>query len=536
LGRKNKQHKDQKTPYKNKRRAGSDDNLFDWIAAHKKILLLLSLILYISLGTVHFSSGLSTTGDNAEFVVLAQSLAQGDGYKTINNPHPHAHKKYPFGFPALLALFYHLFYLNYIGYKIVVFLLSIATLFLLSKWLDDCKPYLLISILLLMALNLKILEYSSLILSETPFLLFVVLGFLFFKQFDKSAKTSHFLYGLISWGTAYYIRSIGIVLLLSLIIYLLIKREYKWMYITFFASILIIMPWQVWTNMHGGSSYLNSLQMKNPYSPQLGKVTISDIIFERVPLNFKGYFFTFIPETLIPGFKYHKTDTMDFVGALLSLSVLGGFILNFWKKWDLKGWYFLGTLSLVLLWPEVWMGERFIFGIIPLILFYFVVFFDNIIKRVTKLQKRQARLFTGCIAIFLVLLTSKQIKYSNPQTQYTPDWVNYKYTLFWLKHNVPSDAVIACRKPYLAYLWSGKKTVGIPRTSNKKNVYQRFFSDGVDYLIYDGFFWTSTTRRNMSPVINKNRTDFQAVYGLKKPSTYILKFNATNLDKEEKNK
>jgi hypothetical protein len=509
-----------------------ESNLFNWLETHKKDVLLLVFIVYVLSGIVHFSTELSTIGDNAQFIILGQSLAEGKGYKPINLPTPTGHTKYPFGFPALLALFYPLFHLNYLGYKIVVFLFSIATFYFLFKWLNSYPVYLLFSFLFLMALNLKYLEYSSLILSETPFLFFLVLGFYYFRQFDKSAKTYHFIIGILSWGIAYYMRTIGIVLFPALFLYLLFRKEYKWVIATILLTIVIITPWQLWTNMHGGISYLKALQMKNPYSPHLGKTSFSEIITQRIPLNFKGYFFSFIPETLFTVFKTQKFMFRDLLGALLTLSVIAGFLFDFWKKWDLKGWYFLGTMGVVLLWPEVWMGERFLFGIIPLILFYFIYFFYRIIKKSSRSEKMQSQLFLGVTAVLLVLLLIMQFDFTNPQTQYSPDWINYKQAMIWLKHNASPDEVICCRKPYLGYLWSGKKTIGVPAILDQNEMYKIFNSSGVTYLLYDGFYWSSTARRYLGPIIQKNQSDFTIVYALDNPPTYVLKFKPTMQGKE----
>ncbi len=114
----------------------ADHNLLEWLQTNKTTALLLILLAYILSGTIHFSTELSIIGDNAQLVVLGQSLAEGKGYKTVNRPNPSSNTKYPFGFPALLALFYHIFHLNYLGYKIIIFLFSIGTLYFLYRWFE----------------------------------------------------------------------------------------------------------------------------------------------------------------------------------------------------------------------------------------------------------------------------------------------------------------------------------------------------------------------------------------------------------------
>lgn len=507
----------------------AENDPLKWLQANRTTIVLVIFFAYILCGTAHFSTELSTIGDNAQLFVLGQSLAKGDGFKTINRPNPGDNTKFPFGFPALIAVFYPIFHFNYLGYKIIIFLFSIGTLYFLFRWFENYSLLFFLSFLLLIALNLKILEYSSLILSETPFLCFVVLGFYLFYRFDKLAKYKYFFLGLLSWGCAYYIRSIGIVLFPALFLYLLFRKEFKVAIAAAVIAAIIITPWQLWTSMHGGASYFKALQMNNPYSPHLGKIGLYEVFTRRIPANFKGYFFTFLPETIIPVFKTQKFQLKDLLAAILSLSVVAGFIIDFWKKWDLKGWYFLGTIAIVLLWPEVWMGERFLFGIIPLIVFYFVYFIYKSIDRFSASRKSFNNLYSAAAIVLIAIPGIMQFNFKNPQTQYTPDWVNYKRSALWIKENTPDDAVIVCRKPYLGYLWSERKTISIPTKFDKNEVYEYFTSQGATHLIFDGFYWSGTTRRYLGPIIKENIPDFPLAYELKNPYTYVLEFKPENV-------
>jgi hypothetical protein len=62
--------------------------------------LLGAALLYAS----HLHPYLGDYGDDAEFLILGQSLATGQGYAWINSPEHPAHNRYPPGYPLLLAL------------------------------------------------------------------------------------------------------------------------------------------------------------------------------------------------------------------------------------------------------------------------------------------------------------------------------------------------------------------------------------------------------------------------------------------------
>ncbi len=502
------------------------NNWEKWIGLHRFPLMLVLLGLYLLLGVAHFQTQLSTIGDNAQFVVLAKALATGEGYREINSPHQPFHRKYPIGFPLLLAAFYPVFTLHPLGYKIVIFLISLVGMWLLYRWFEDEPVTLFFPFLLSITLNLKIHEYNSLILSETPFLTAVALGFVWFRKWERHPQLGYFLLGLGSFGMAYYLRSVGVVLFPAVIIYLLVHRRYRWAGIGLLCSLLLLTPWQIWLLIHGGSNYLQQLMMRNPYSPDLGNISLKELFLWRFPKNLSEYLLTFFPETLLPIFKRWQVLyplPFELLGLLFSYTILSGFVLNFWKRWDLKGWYFLGTLGVIFFWPEVWASERFIFGIIPLILYYFLWALRSFSHRI-KLLRRPNAVFFLLTGLYFVVLIYLHSNYHNPQTLYFSDWQNYRECARWIKQNTPPEAVIACRKPYLAYLWSNRRTVGIPRTSDDDKVYRRFEENRVTHLIFDTFYWSNTTVRYLTPVIEAHPEDFEILYLVTNPDTFVMQF------------
>ena len=75
-------------------------------------------------------------GDNAQYIFLAESLFQGKGYRTINQPKEPIHNTYPPGYPLLLlpiiALAGRNFLLMHI--EIIIFsLLSLTFLYAINK-------------------------------------------------------------------------------------------------------------------------------------------------------------------------------------------------------------------------------------------------------------------------------------------------------------------------------------------------------------------------------------------------------------------
>jgi len=491
-----------------------------------------SLSLLILTSIWHFQAQLSIIGDNAQFLTLAESLVKGRGYEYANFPYPAPSTKYPFGYPFLLAPLFLLFnYHTFIGYKILTLLLTWGSLYLVYKLFENENPLLSNIVVLLTALNLLILEYSSLILSEIPYLFFSLWGLVLFQKWEKNQNIRNFLVALLIISIAYYMRSIGIVFGGALLLYFAVRREIKLLLIGIAVLIVLALPWNIWTQMHGGSSYFQILTSKNPYSPYLGTVSASDMV-QRAFFNFKGYFFSYIPEVYLPGFinftKKLPQGQSIFLGILLIVPLLVGYIVRLVRNRSLMEFYLLGYMGTLLLWPEVWLTNRFLVGIVPFIIFYFLLGF----REIPILLKWQSSISKPLLQfVFLILLIPTlwgQLNFQNTQTIYTPDWKNYFAAAEWVKNNTSPETIVACRKPYLFYIRSTRKTVKFKLSRKAEEIINDFRKKNVDVLIYDGFFWSGTTRRYLGPVIRKYPNRFAVLKEYKNPSTYVLKLNLDN--------
>jgi hypothetical protein len=99
----------------------------------KSILLLLVLFIYCALSILLFDPKLSTGGDNAIYIILAESISTGKGYKNIYMPDEPEHTQYPFGFPLLLALFMLIFGSNILGLKVFILLFGCGATYFMYK-------------------------------------------------------------------------------------------------------------------------------------------------------------------------------------------------------------------------------------------------------------------------------------------------------------------------------------------------------------------------------------------------------------------
>ena len=104
-----------------------------WEASRQMVTSQRFLVMLISIcalfGLVRFDSiQVGTFYDDGRYIILAESIATGQGYRLINFPYAPAEEAFPPGWPLLLAPFTHFFPGNYTLLKVLSFLFVLATI------------------------------------------------------------------------------------------------------------------------------------------------------------------------------------------------------------------------------------------------------------------------------------------------------------------------------------------------------------------------------------------------------------------------
>ena len=326
------------------------------------------------MGILLFDANLSLTGDNAQFINLGRSLADGHGLAETIEGEPIPHTKYPFGFPLLLAIVHILFPSNLIALKSLVVLLyaiSIPLTYLLIRRFAAPTPALGVSTLCLVSPLL--LDYSHQVMSEIPFLLFSLIALLLLHRAHSDSSTkdtkdtkggkaflfrisscpSWILLAIIAIIAAYYIRSAGIILIGTGILFFALHKKWKEAGFIALGSVLLALPWQIRNASLGGTPYINQLLSINPYRPEEGALTFTTLI-ERILTNLEIYGIHIIPHIFLPSF----IDANYFVGLFFSGLILYALISGLIKR-NLLIVYLTCYLGLYILWPQVWSDTRF---------------------------------------------------------------------------------------------------------------------------------------------------------------------------------
>jgi hypothetical protein len=479
-------------------------------------------------GLLFFDEKLSLSGDNAEFVILGRALAAGKGLVYMNIPDLPPGTKYPPGFIAILALFDLAVPDSIVAMKVVAllaFVFSIPLIYLLLIRHTTRKVTLYVCGFCVLSPTL--LEFSSQVMSEIPFLLVSFVTLLLLDR--RRPGATGILPTLLVMMAAYYIRTVGIALVASVLLILLLKKEYRLCGLVAAGAILIALPWSLHSQSSGGSPYLRQFLSVDPYRPDSGVLGLGTLI-ERIVENLGSYSFKMIPSIVLPvPFLSipRLTDyppTLFILAAIPSVLVLYFVVAGFWTKGVSTPRVFLLVYSsTLLLWPSIWADFRFLIPIVPLLYLAVIWSVLDIGSRVGNWRKVWRKL---CFAAAFVIFTSSVIGSADLYSRkgwYPPNWDAYFKAGLWIRDHTTSDVVVACRKGYLMHLVSGRMTTGY-KWEEPDKVMAGFEKDGVDLVVLDELPFNSTPRY-LVPAINANRRRFRIAHQVPNHDTFVLVFD-----------
>jgi len=483
-----------------------------------------------------FNPELSIKGDDAVYVVLGMSWAQGSGNSIICQPGEPANTMVPPGYPLLLAPFLALSSDSWVPLKLlsaVLFLLSLPLIFLIIRNRSG-QTLLALGVAVLSAINLNLLDYSYRIMTEIPYLFFSLLGIWILGRALLAGANAMSRRNLIFLGGAilvllfaYHVRSIGIVLPFALIFLLLLRKQYRLVLLTVLLTLLLILPWAIRNQTVGqGESYIAQFLLKNPYDPTLGGITAGGML-TRIISNIKTYGINIIPQALFPSHS-PLISIQSLPGILLPLGVLAtlltilGFVHKVKKKITLLEIYTVLFLGICVLWPEVWSGMRFIVPVVPFVFYYFLVGVATLAGKLSSWSS--PALGKSMISVIVILMVISSISGLNTASKrlhtYPPAWQNYFYAAQWCRDNTDQEDIFVARKPSLFYLRARRQVLRYPYTTDHEEMMTFMAENGVDYVIVGHL--SGTTGRYLVPAVQANSDKFQVVHMVENPNTLVL--------------
>mgnify|MGYP000105983660 CR=1 FL=1 len=463
-------------------------------------------------------------GDSAQYIILAESIVEGKGYKAINYPGDPFFHYYPPVFSLLLSPIIYFWGRNFYLMHILVAFLGYLSLFFLysifKKYIYEKRAFL---VTILFAINwLFVLYCSKYILSEIPYLFFSVLTIFFVNKYSERSsfldRTGWFvLLGLI---LCYFTRYIGISLFLSTLIALLFSRQkLKKTVFIFSGFMFFFILWQVIIYILNSSfsvSHYKQFILLDPYRPFLGNVlfNVKFIILrfiEGVNYYYKilGKLFFFIGKKSLLG---------DFLFLLSFIIVLFGILYTFLRdKGCLLCYYFLIYFLMIVLWPFK-EGERFVLPILPFAYFYFITGIKKILSFLSL------KVFWGCfygIILFLIISNVASLFLINTASKdLPPSFQHFISCNVWARRNLPSEGVIFSRKPTITYFYTNHKSMVYPFTINPDEIWREIKNNNIKYIIVDEF--SRETYYYFLPFLYKYHNKLKLLYRIKNTGIFEI--------------
>ena len=168
-------------------------------ATRNRKIILAFLLIYIVLSLLLFDLRLFTGGDNVMYVILAESIVSGKGYRDIHMPEEPLHTKYPFGFPLLLSALMLVFGTNIIVFKIFVLLTGCFSIFFAYRIYEHLFGARANAVMPLYITIPLLLEYNHWILTEIPFLCLSLIAVYSIIKAEKGLKHMYYV-GFVASG------------------------------------------------------------------------------------------------------------------------------------------------------------------------------------------------------------------------------------------------------------------------------------------------------------------------------------------------
>jgi hypothetical protein len=505
------------------------------VSSWVKLFVVVQLVLL----AVQFTPDLSTNGDDARYYLLGKALHDGKGFRQIQHPTLPVEGTYPIVFPLLLSIV-HFVSSSILLAKIVQSVLgALVTVFCFYLFRIYSKN-LLLPLIALCATSATLVQFSSSLMSEIPYLFFSLLA-LYLYELSIVRPKNHWLFWLTIALSVFpmHCRSVGLAFSASWLLTTLLTKRYR--YLVAHAAVLAITVVLFHMATTWGNGYLIQIVQRNTYNPEAGFVTPAEMI-QRIAQNIQAYGTFIIQRTLVP----LPFESSKGLSALISVgccaAILIGWVRSLFSPMKFLSLYVFMYFGILLMWQTQWSSERFLAGIVPFLYFFILSGVEGVCtlasgSKGTSLRERVSALVApagksswarGAVvsAVAAIIVLSNvvfAVSYVKKQNTLGPDWKNFYSCADWMRTNTPQSAIVMNRKVELFFIRSKRAGVMYPYSHDVNKVMDVIDSSRVDYVVFDNFAWTATTRQYLYPVIESFQNRFQMVYALNNPPTAIYK-------------
>jgi hypothetical protein len=548
------------------------------------VYLLLLIFLSVGLWLPRLRGPLDLRYDAGVYYILGTSLAEGKGYRLLNEPGEIEAIQYPPLLPLFAASHQRLagstlisvagqwlrysFAIIFIGYITVVYLLS-------RRYLTPDFAFL---ATLVSLLHVHATWLSDLFFAELPFALISLL-FLLLAGGRINWRSNELFAGTLG-AAAYLLRSSGIALLAAWVGESLLKRRFRVAVSRGALALLPILAWSAYVTHVKNSEeylrpayayqrtgyqyynvgYLENVSYVDPFVPELGKASIGFLAkrFARnlgaIPASL-GEAVSSRAEWSILGIKrvnqkiFPASLPLWFVDVALSLIgtvVLTGLLLLAFRGEWLIPLYVTGSVVLMCLTPWPGQFERYLAPLTPLLALALFVALVAAGKRLSNMARGKWRSMGAALVVMLVVgvfvqeVVALSVVYTRLHQKafykdeagrrqeyrlffYSASWEAHDAALDWLKEEAKPGEIVVTSTPHRVYLKTGLSAV-MPPFERDVHIAQRLV-DSVPgrYVVIDSLDFVDISRRYAAPMVEAFPKLWELIYGTSDNGSHIYR-------------
>jgi hypothetical protein len=530
-------------------------------------LLIVAVVLWIPV----MRGPIDLRWDAGVYFVLGSSLAQGQGYRSLNEPGDPQAVNYPPLLPLVIAGHQRLLGTSdpvVVGKLLrvtfaLMLLAAVAVIYVLARrWLSPWQAFT-VSVIYLLSRHTYFL--ASLCFAEMPFTLVSLLFFLprrpgWRKEIGAGACAI----------AAFLLRAIGIALLAAWVAESLIQRQWKRAALRAAVALLPVLLWQGYVNLVKASDayqhpayayqrapyqyynvpYSENLEYLDSFRPELGKATLTQRL-ERVASNLGPIIRTFGAAVSWRGLALG--EVVSWRRQLLDLGVSAFVILGLITLWRygerLMILYLILSILIIAATPWPAQFARYFSPLVPFLAMAFVLGVVGATQQLSRHlhQKRLVSVGLALVAgIWVVSALTAQLRdFVHPDNSatyvdargvehpyrlfyYDNAWRDFEAALNWLRDYAPPGAVVASSSPHLAYLMLHSKTVMPPMESDVSTAQRLLDSVPVTFLIVDDLTFLDISKRYVEPITTAYGDRWEKVYTVPGTATAIYQRTAAS--------
>lgn len=412
--------------------------------------------------------------DDAMYVLLAKSIANGHGFRWLNLPGTPAAIHFPPGYPAFLAALWWIapaFPANIVLFKLANSLLAGLSAVGMSRFVRarlQMGEWGAQSIALAAMLPVPMLSLATQVLSEPLFLLLAVLTLIYAERAiadirsDQPPATSHqpptaVVLGLLA-GVATLVRTNGVALVAAIAILLFMRRRLREGAFFVATAAIVLLPWQLWVMSHANAL---PAPMRGNYESYLS------LVGDAVRMQGIGFLAAVAMRTshdVALMMQYAVAPVSAAPLRWIALVVLGGLSIAgvpmLWRRAPVTTAFLALYFMIVLFWP--YTPGRFVWCVWPLLLLLPIL---GAQRALAWLPRSSVGSLTriGALAA-TVAITVGFIAY-NVRGYRARAWTTTSYAtrlqplLVHVVTHTPINALLATESEGTVYLYTGRSTV-----------------------------------------------------------------------------